>query len=83
MTGSPISATSLPILKIGHLIRFISIVLIIVAKCASILVVIHVSRGNKSFWHLFEGEHRFRAKQKNIYMNADYNFDQILSYDDQ
>ena len=83
MTGSPISATSLSILKIGHSIEFNSIVVIIVAKCASMLDVIHMSKGNKSFWHLFEGEHQFRAKQKNIYMNADYNFEQILSYDDQ
>ena len=37
MTGSPISATSLPTLNIGHLIEFISIDVIIVAKCAFML----------------------------------------------
>jgi len=75
MTGSPISATSLPLLKIGHSIGFISIVVIIVAKCASMLDVIHVSRENKSFWHLFEGERQFCAKQKNLYMDAGYNYE--------
>jgi hypothetical protein len=53
---------------------------IIVAKCASMLDIIHVSRGNKSFWHLFEGEHCLRAKQKNLYMDARYNYDQILRF---
>ena len=80
MTGSPISATSLPILKIGHSIGFISIVVIIVAKCASMLDVIHVSKENKSFWHLFEGEHLLRVKQKNLYMDASYNYEQILRF---
>ena len=75
MTGSPISATSLSILKIGHSIKFISIVVIIVAKCGSMLDVIHMSKGIKSFWHLFEGEHQFHAKQKNTYVNADYNYE--------
>jgi len=83
MTESPISATSLPILKIGHSIEFISIVVIIVVKCASMLDVTHVSKGNKSFWHLFEGEHRFHANQKNLYMDTGYNYDQIQRYDDQ
>ena len=46
MTGSPISATSLPTLKIGHWIEFISIDVIIVAKCASMLDVTHISRGS-------------------------------------
>ena len=83
MAGSPISATSLPTLKIGHWIEFISIDVIIVAKWASMLDVTHVSRGNKSFWHLFEGEHRFHANQKNLYMDTGYNYDQILKYNDQ
>ena len=46
MIGSPISATSLPILKISHSIEFISIDVIIVAKCASML----------ADYPLFEGE---------------------------
>jgi hypothetical protein len=37
MTGSPISVISLPTLRIGHSIEFISIVVLIVAKCASML----------------------------------------------
>ena len=39
MTGSPISATLFPTLNIGHSIEFISIDVIIVAKCASMLEV--------------------------------------------
>ena len=46
MTRSPISVIPLPILKIGHSIECISIVVIIVAKCASML----------ADYILFEGE---------------------------
>ena len=46
MTESPISAIILPTLKIGHLIEFISIVVIIVVKCTSML----------AYYPLFEGE---------------------------
>ena len=38
MTGSPINANSLSTLKIGNTIEFISTVVIIVDKCASMLV---------------------------------------------
>ena len=45
MTGSPINATSLATLKIGYSVEFISIDVIIVAKCASMLYVAHFLRG--------------------------------------
>ena len=45
MTGSPISVIPLPILKIGHSIEFLSIIVIIVAKCASMLAITHYLKG--------------------------------------
>ena len=48
MTGSPISAIPLPTLKIGQSIEFISIVVIIVAECASMLADYPFSRGATS-----------------------------------
>jgi hypothetical protein len=47
MTGSPISAIPLPTLKIGHSIEFISIVVIIVATCASMLADYPFSKGEQ------------------------------------